>query len=150
MNVIIVGCGRVGSTLARLMYRDGQSVTVVDVASEAFRRLGNRFKGQRIIGNGTDEDVLRRAGIENCDVFVAVTQGDNRNIMSSQIAKSIFNVPKVITRINDPVRADLYRSVGITTICGTTIFSGLIRDFVETNSWMIEKDYNSEYLAQNV
>ncbi len=150
MNVIIVGCGRVGSTLARLMYRDGHNVTIVDTTSESFRRLGAKFKGQRVIGNGIDEDVLRRAGIENCDVFVAVTQGDNRNILSSQIAKTIYNVNKVITRINDPVRADLYRSVGLITICGTTIFSGLMRDYVNTDEWMLAKDYNSEYLAQNV
>src|SRR5438093_1584443 len=126
MNVIIVGCGRVGSTLARLMYNDGHTVTIIDMLSESFRRLGSRFKGQRIIGNGIDEDVLKRAGIESCNVFIAVTQGDNRNIMAAQIARLIYNVPKVLTRINDPVRADLYRSLGITTICGTTLISGLM------------------------
>ena len=150
MNVIIVGCGRVGSTLARLMFSDGHNVTIVDQQSESFRRLGSRFKGQRIIGNGIDEEVLKRAGVEKCDVFVAVTQGDNRNIMSSQIAKQIYNVQKVLTRINDPVRADLYRSLGITTLCGTTLLSGLMRDFINTGEWSIEKDYNEQYLSLNV
>src|SRR5215212_8778183 len=137
MNVIILGCGRVGSTLARTMYKDGHNVTVVDMLSESFRRLGSKFKGQRVVGNGVDEDVLKRAGIENCDVFVAVTQGDNRNIMAAQIAHAVYNVPKVMTRINDPVRADTYRELGIVTICGTTLLAGLMRDFINTDTWAV-------------
>jgi trk system potassium uptake protein TrkA len=150
MNITILGCGRVGSTLARAMYRDGHTVTVVDVASEAFRRLGTKFKGTRVVGNGMDEDVLKRAGIEKCDVFVAVTPGDNRNIMAAQIAKVVYGVPTVITRINDPIRADTYRSLGIITFCGTTLFSGLMRDFIQDGSWGLAKDYNTEYLSLNV
>src|SRR5215212_4038122 len=142
MNVIILGCGRVGSTLARTMYKDGHNVTVVDMLSESFRRLGNKFKGQRVVGNGVDEDVLKRAGIESCDLFVAVTQGDNRNIMAAQIAQSVYSVPKVVTRINDPVRADAYRQHGIVTICGTTILSGLISDYAATDEWALDRDYN--------
>lgn len=149
MNVIILGCGRVGSTMARQMYRDGHNVTVIDLLSESFRRLGSRFKGQRVVGNGLDEDVLKRAGIENCDVFVSVTQGDNRNIMTAQIAREMYHVPKVMTRINDPIRADAYRRMGIVTICGTTILAGLMRDFVNTDQWLLEKDYNKEYVTQN-
>jgi trk system potassium uptake protein len=149
MNVIILGCGRVGSTLARTMYKDGHNVTVIDMLSESFRRLGSKFKGQRVVGNGVDEDVLKRAGIENCDVFVAVTQGDNRNIMAAQIAHTVHKVPKVLTRINDPVRAQAYREQGIVTLCGTTIFSGLMRDFISTGEWEIAKDYNEEYLASS-
>src|SRR5579862_2065154 len=147
MNVIILGCGRVGSTLARSMYRDGHAVTVIDLQSESFRRLGSKFKGQRVIGNGIDEDVLRRAGIEKADLFVAVTQGDNRNIMAAQIARTVYEVPQVLTRINDPVRADAYRERGIVTICGTTLLSGLIRDFVTTKQWSVSKDYNNEFLS---
>lgn len=150
MNVIVLGCGRVGSSLARLMYNDGHNVTVIDVVSESFRRLGTKFKGQRLIGNGMDEDVLKRAGIENCDVFVAVTPGDNRNIMASQIAHEVYKVGKVITRINDPIRADAYRSLGIITLCGTTIFSGLMRDYINEDRWAIEKDYNQDYIALSV
>lgn len=150
MNVIVLGCGRVGSTLARMMYRDGHNVSVIDLLSESFRRLGNRFKGQRVVGNGLDQDVLRRAGIENCDVFVSVTQGDNRNITAAQIAREVYNVPKVLTRINDPIRADAYRSLGVVTICGTTILSGLIRDYLSTDRWAVEKDYNKEYLSLNI
>jgi trk system potassium uptake protein len=149
MNVIILGCGRVGSTLARSMFKDGHNVTVIDVLTEAFRRLGTKYKGQRVVGNGMDEDVLKRAGITNCDVFVAVTPGDNRNIMAAQIAQRVYSVPKVITRINDPIRADVYRTMGIVTFCGTTLFSGLMREYINTESWGIDRDYNHEYLDMN-
>jgi trk system potassium uptake protein TrkA len=150
MNIVILGCGRVGSTFARLMYRDGHNVTIIDLQSEAFRRLGTKYKGTRIIGNGIDEDVLRRAGIESADVFIAVTQGDNRNIMAAQIAQHVFTVPKVVARIYDPIRADRYRQLGIVTLCTTTIASGLLRDYVGTGTWGLAKDYSQEYLALNV
>jgi trk system potassium uptake protein TrkA len=150
MNVIILGCGRLGSTLARRMYHDGHNVTVIDLTSEAFRRLGSKFRGQRVVGNGLDRDVLERAGIKSCDVFVSVTQGDNRNIMTAQIAKNVYNVERVITRINDPIRADAYRQMGIITICSPTIISGLIRDFLTENRWAIEQDYNMNYIAMNI
>lgn len=150
MNVIILGCGRVGSTLARRLYHDGHSVTVIDLLPEAFRRLGSKFRGQRVVGNGLDQDVLKRAGIESCDVFVSVTQGDNRNIMAAQIAKVVYKVPKVLTRINDPIRADAYRQMGIVTICSPTIVSGLIRDFLATDRWAIEHDYNRQYIELNI
>lgn len=126
MRVIILGCGRVGSTLAKQMAAENHEVTVVDQESNAFRRLGTKFKGTRIVGPGTDSEVLQRAGIESADVFVAVTQGDNTNIMATQIAKKIFNVPKVLTRIYDPSRAEAYRDMGIHTICTTTIAAGML------------------------
>jgi trk system potassium uptake protein TrkA len=132
------------------MYRDGHNVTIIDMQSEAFRRLGTRFKGGRIIGNGIDEDVLKRAGIETADIFVAATQGDNRNIMAAQIARFVFNVPKVIARIYDPIRADRYREMGIITLCTTTIASGLMRDLVNTGEWGLTKDYSKEYLELSV
>ena len=150
MNVVILGCGRVGSNLAKMMQRDGASVTVIDLQGEAFRRLGTKFKGSRIVGNGIDEDVMRKAGIETADVFVAVTQGDNRNIMAVQIAKHTFNVAQVIARIYDPVRADRYRQMGIVTLCTTTIASGLIRDFIASGEWGIKKDYSEEFAALNL
>ncbi len=150
MNIVILGCGRLGSTLARLMYKDGHNVTIIDQQGEAFRRLGPKYKGNRIVGNGIDEDVLKRANILQADVFVAATQGDNRNLMAAQLAHHIFNVPKVIARIYDPVRADRYRQMGITTLCTTTIASGLLRDYIATDAWGLAKDYSQEYLALNV
>jgi trk system potassium uptake protein TrkA len=150
MNVIILGCGRVGSTLARRLYHDGHNVTVIDLAGEAFRRLGSRFKGQRVVGNGLDRDVLERAGIKSCDVFVSVTQGDNRNIMTAQIAREVYKVERVLTRINDPIRADAYRQLGLITICSPTIISGLMRDYLVEDRWAIEQDYNRDYIGMSI
>lgn len=135
MRVIILGCGRVGSTLARMLAEEGDEVTVIDQTSDAFRRLGSKFKGGRVVGPGTDMDVLKRAGIENADVFVSVTDGDNRNIMAAQMAKEVFEVPRVLTRIYDPIRAQAYQEMGgIQTICTTTIAAGLLHDLARGES----------------
>jgi trk system potassium uptake protein TrkA len=125
-NIVILGCGRVGSTLARQFYLEGHSVTIVDLTSDAFRRLGTGFKGQRVVGTGLDQDTLRKAGVDKADVFIAVTPGDNTNIMAAQIAQTVFSVRKVIARIYDPIRAEAYREIGIDTFCTTTLAASLI------------------------
>ena len=109
MKVIIVGCGRVGARLAQQLDADGHRVAVVDMLPAAFNRLGRDFGGDMIVGNCIDEAVLRRAGIEGADCFVSVTNGDNRNLMAAQIAQRIFKVPRVITRVYDPIRDAVYR-----------------------------------------
>lgn len=121
MHVVIVGCGRVGSTLATMLDRGGHSVAVVDQNSHAFSRLPEEFHGQAVVGTGIDEDVLRRAGIEHADAFAAVMTADNRNIMAAQVAKHVFHVGKVVCRIYDPLREETYRDLGLETICPTTI-----------------------------
>jgi trk system potassium uptake protein len=121
MFVIIMGCGRVGARVALMMTRAGHEVTIMDVKSSAFSRLGPDFKGTTILGNGIDQEVLKRAGIERADAFVAATQGDNRNIMSSQIAKHIFGVKRVVTRIYDPLRSDTFAALGLQAISPTII-----------------------------
>ena len=130
MNAVIMGCGRVGARVAGLLDNTGNFVSVVDTDSRAFRRLPADFGGETIIGTGIDEDVLRRAGIETADAFIAVTNGDNRNIMAAQVARLIFEVPEVICRIYDPVREDTYRRLGLTTVCPTTTISAIILDQV--------------------
>ena len=127
-RIVILGCGRVGSTLAKQMSGEGHEVTVIDLTGEAFRRLGTKFKGQRAVGSGLDQDLLHRAGLDRADVFVAVTQGDNTNIMAAQIAREAFQVRTVVARIYDPIRAQAYREMGITTLCTTTLAAGLIHD----------------------
>jgi trk system potassium uptake protein len=127
MNIVILGCGRVGSTIARQLAQDQHNVTIIDITSDAFRRLGPKFAGKKIIGTGMDQAVLKRAGIERADAFLALTQGDNTNIMAAQIAREVFNVPKVTTRIYDPIRAEAYREMGIDTLCTTTLAAGLLR-----------------------
>jgi len=128
IKIVILGCGRVGSTLAKQMSSEGHDVTVLDQTSDAFRRLGTKFRGQRLVGSGLDQDLLQRAGLENAGVFVAVTQGDNTNIMAAQIAREVFEVGKVVARIYDPIRAQAYRELGITTLCTTTLAAGLIHN----------------------
>ena len=132
MKVVIMGCGRVGAQLAGLLDADGHSVTVVDNNSYSFRRLPPDFKGTALFGNGIDQEVLRRAGIEEADAFVVVTQGDNRNVMAAQIAKHVFNVPRVICRIYDPLRQELYNTLGLEAISPTTVFARILKEKLET------------------
>jgi trk/ktr system potassium uptake protein len=129
MRVVIVGCGRVGAALARRLAAEGHMVSVVDEKPSAFDRLGDDWNGEMVIGNGLSAATLRRAGIEQADCFAALTQGDNRNLMAAQLAREIFEVPRVITRVYDPIRAEVYREMGLETICSTAIGAGLIHDY---------------------
>ena len=131
MKIIILGCGRVGATLAQMMDRAGHTVTVVDFNSDAFHRLDPTFGGKTLMGDGIDEEVLRRAGVKDADVFVATTNGDNRNIMASQIAKKIFNVSEVICRIYDPIRTEIYQKLDLKVICPTLVGAELFRQEIE-------------------
>jgi trk system potassium uptake protein TrkA len=128
MYAIIMGCGRVGARLANLLDQAGHEVLVLDVNSGAFWRLGSEFHGETMVGNGIDIDVLRRAGIERADAFAAVTQGDNRNIMAAQIASHLFHVPKVVTRIYDPIRQDTYAALGLEAISPTVLGASAFMD----------------------
>lgn len=128
MNVVIVGCGRVGALLATNLAAKGHDVTVLDMNIESFDRLPPEFKGRTMVGSGTDMDVQRRAGIEQADAFVACTPGDNRNIAACQIAREIFHVPKVVARINDPLREKVFRDLGLQTVCPTLVGAELVRD----------------------
>ncbi|MBI4302012.1 MAG: TrkA family potassium uptake protein [Chloroflexi bacterium] len=130
MKVVIMGCGRVGARLAAMLDAEGHKVSIMDVDPYSFRRLPPEFNGTALVGNGIDMDVLRKAGIEEADVFVSVTQGDNRNVMSAQIAKYIFNVPKVVCRIYDPVREELYHTLGLETISPTKVGAHLLREAI--------------------
>jgi trk system potassium uptake protein len=134
MKVIIMGCGRVGAYLATLLDDEGHDVTVLDMDAYSFRRLHRTFRGTALLGNGIDQEALKRAGIEGADVFFALTQGDNRNIMASQIAKHIFNVPRVICRIYDPLRQDMYSTLGLESISPTTIIAGILKEKLQGGS----------------
>lgn len=123
-----MGCGRVGARLAALLDAEGHQVTILDTDSNSFTRLVPTFKGTALLGDGTDEDSLINAGIKDADAFVAVTQGDNRNIMAAQIAKHIFNLPKVVCRVYDPLREELYQTLGLEAICPTVIAAQLLRE----------------------
>ena len=131
MKVVIMGCGRVGARLAGLLDAEGHLVTILDTDTYSFRRLVPDFGGTALLGNGINEESLKKAGIEEADAFVAVTQGDNRNVMAAQIAKHIFNVPKVICRIYDPIRRELYNTLGIEAFSPTTIFAQMLKERLE-------------------
>lgn len=130
MNVIIMGCGRVGGRLAGILDSEGHRVTLMDIDPYSFRRVPPNFGGTAFIGSGTDEEALRKAGIEETDVFMSVTQGDNRNVMAAQIAKHIFNVPRVVCRIYDPIREEMYRELGIETTSPTKSGAQLLRELI--------------------
>ncbi len=132
MKILIVGCGRAGARLAGMLDADGHQVTILDTDSYAFRRLPANFHGTALVGNGLDEDTLKRAGIEGTEVFIALTQGDNRNIMVSQIAKHIFNIPHAVCRIYDPLRQEIFNTLGIETFSPTMIFTDILKQHIES------------------
>jgi trk system potassium uptake protein TrkA len=134
MRVVILGCGRVGAYLAKSLAEAGHQIAVIDENSLAFVRLGPDFTGKMVVGTGVDEDVLRRAGTEHADAFVAVTNGDNTNMMAAQVAREVFGVQRVICRVYDPLRGELYRTLGLETICSTTWAVNRIKELLENRS----------------
>jgi len=123
MRAVIVGCGRVGATVAQALATAGHEVTIVDLATRSFDRLPATFRGNAVRGDGTDEDTLRRAGAEGADLFLALTEGDNRNVMAAQLAIEALGIQRVFAKVNDPVRAQAYAELGIGTICRTTMLA---------------------------
>jgi trk system potassium uptake protein TrkA len=119
MNAVVIGCGRVGSSVARELDREGWEVTAVDETEEALNRLGEDWEGGFVLGHGMDLDVLRRAGIEEADAVVVATNGDNTNLVVGQVATKRFQIPTVVVRILDPARAELYRELGLHIVCPT-------------------------------
>jgi trk system potassium uptake protein TrkA len=116
VHVVIMGCGRVGSTLARSLEDRGHTVAVIDSNPDAFRRLGPWFNGTKVTGIGFDQDVLDAAGIEKADAFCAVSSGDNSNIIAARVARETFGIQQVVARIYDPGRAEVYQRLGIETV----------------------------------
>ena len=130
MKTVIVGCGRVGAALADSFDRAGHEVIIVDPSTRAFDRLPSTFGGNALRGDGTDEDTLRRAGAEDADIFIAMTEGDNRNVMAAQLAHEALGAKRVIAKINDPVRAEAYADLGIATICRTILMADEVSKFL--------------------
>ena len=128
MYIIVVGCGKVGGKLARLLADAGHNVVVIDKDSSSFQRLGSEFNGLTLTGDGFDVDLLKEAGAEQADAFCTVTDNDNANIMSGQVAKKIFHIPKVITRINDIQYTHIYEELGINIVNSTTLLASAIRN----------------------
>lgn len=121
MNIIVVGCGRVGSQLATLFSRGENNVVVIDTNPDKFMDLGSSFEGSTIVGMGYDEDVLEEAGIAECDVLCVVTDQDNSNLMTAEVGRKLFEVPYVLTRLYNPDRANAYLQLGLDYVCGTSL-----------------------------
>jgi trk system potassium uptake protein TrkA len=141
MYVIIVGCGRVGSELGKLLSSEGHNVVIIDKNPASFERLGGAFNGVTLVGNGFNNELLKQAGIEQAHAFCAVTNGDNTNLIAAQVAKKIFKVPRVFARVYDPQRAHIYAALGLDIISGTILFASMLRDkIIESrfSSYLIE------------
>lgn len=121
MNVIVVGCGRVGAALAESLSGADNRLSVVDADAGAFLRLGNSFQGSKVMGQGYDEEVLREAGIATCDTFVAATNSDNVNLMAVEVARKLYQVPHVIIRLVNPTRLEMYRKLGLDFVCDSEL-----------------------------
>ena len=130
MKVIIVGCGRVGSSIALQLDREGWDVVAVDEKEEALSRLGDHWNGGFIVGHGMDVDVLRQAGIEEADAMVVATNGDNTNLVIGQVAQKRFDIQCVVVRVLDPARADFYQELGLRTVCPTKTAIEVLTDAV--------------------
>jgi trk system potassium uptake protein len=130
MKAVIVGCGRVGAALADELDRAGWQVLIIDLTPAAFDRLPSTFRGRASRGDGTDEDVLRSAGAENADLFLAATEGDNRNVMAAQLGIEALGSKRVVAKINDPVRAEAYAHLGIATLCRTNLMTAALLGFL--------------------
>ena len=131
MYVIIMGCGRLGAELAAMLEEDGHEIAILDVDKYAFDHLPSSFGGRKILGDGTDQDTLRRAGAERADAFVAATRGDNRNALAAQVARHVFQIQRVGSVIFDPIREEVYHGLGLRTINPTKIEARLLRESIE-------------------
>jgi len=131
MKVVIMGCGRVGAMLATFLDNDGHDVTMLDINPASFRRLPSDFGGKKQVGNGIDQDILARIELADSDAFIAVTQGDNRNVMATQMAKHLFGVPRTLCRIYDPIREEIYRGLGLETISPTVVGATLLKETLD-------------------
>ncbi|MCS7208664.1 MAG: TrkA family potassium uptake protein [Fimbriimonadales bacterium] len=145
MRIVIMGCGRTGSTLALLMSVAGHQVTVIERSQDALLRLGKRHNCTVVVGNGLDEDTLRRAEVDKADAFIACTNGDNTNLMVVQMARELFGVQRIAAKVNDPVRAEAYRAYGIFTITSGSLLAGYLRDWLLGNPTRNIEEYNQFY-----
>ena len=137
MKVVIFGCGRTGSTLGLQLCSHGHDVTIIEQNPSALRRLGEHHRCKTVIGSGLDADVLVHSGIEEADVFFALTRGDNTNLMAAQIVKMRYNVPKVCVKVADPLRAEAYRKLGYFCITPSALTAGMMRD------WILDQPFES-------
>lgn len=150
MNILIVGCGQVGSRLASSLSEEGHDVSIVDRSEKNFNLLSDDYRGMTTVGVPIDQDVLKKAGIESCDAVAAVSQDDNVNIMCSQLAREIFHVPSVLARIYDPRREDVFSHFGLHTVCPTNLTVAAIRSALMENQSIRTINFGAHTIAFNL
>lgn len=142
MNVVILGCGRSGATLAVQLSSRGHSVTLIERNPESLRRLGKSYPCRIVIGDGLDEDILLKAGIKEAGAFMAMTRGDNTNLMAAQIVQRKFGIDKVVVKVADPMRAEAYRKLGLYCINASALIAGMCRDWLQGVEFLPIDKYN--------
>lgn len=142
MMVVVLGCGRSGAALTLMLASRGHDVTVIERSPEALRRLGKKPECKIVIGNGLDMDVLVKAGVAQCDAFLAMTRGDNTNLMAAQVVKKRFDVDKVLVKVADPVRAEAYREMGLYCVNASALIAGLCIDELTDTPFRPIDQYN--------
>ena len=148
MKVVVMGCGRVGAALASELSQEGNDVLVLDIDETAFRFLPENFRGSTFVGNGTDVDTLEKIKIREMDAFVSATRGDNRNVMAAQIAKHVFGVKVVATRVFDPLREEMYRNMGLRTINPTRVQARRLKRMIQAPSDEAAHELVAEFMQQ--
>lgn len=150
MNILVIGCGKVGSQLASMLSEEGHDVSVIDRDAKNFEMLDDNFSGMTTVGVPIDQDVLKQAGIESCDAVAAVSQDDNLNIMCSQLAREIFKVPSVLARIYDPAREDVFSHFGLHTVCPTNLTVSAVKSALAENQSIRTINFGAHTLAFNL
>ena len=150
MNILVIGCGKVGSQLASMLSEEGHDVSVIDRDAKNFEMLDDNFSGMTTVGVPIDQDVLKQAGIESCDAVAAVSQDDNLNIMCSQLAREIFKVPSVLARIYDPAREDVFSHFGLHTVCPTNLTVSAVKSALTENQSIRTINFGAHTLAFNL
>lgn len=148
MKIVVMGCGRVGAALAADLSSEGNEVLVLDIDPSAFRFLPDDFRGTTFVGNGIDLDVLEKLHIRTADAFVSTTRGDNRNVMAAQIAKHVFGVKVVATRVFDPLREEMYRNMGLRTINPTRVQAKRLKRVIQAGSDEAANELAAEFMRQ--
>ena len=150
MNILVIGCGKVGSQLASMLSEEGHDVSVIDRDTKNFEMLDDNFSGMTTVGVPIDQDVLKQAGIESCDAVAAVSQDDNLNIMCSQLAREFFKVPSVLARIYDPAREDVFSHFGLHTVCPTNLTVSAVKSALTENQSIRTINFGAHTLAFNL
>ena len=148
MKIVVMGCGRVGAALAAELSSEGNEVLVLDIDASAFRFLPDDFRGSTHVGNGIDVDVLEKIRVRDADAFVSTTRGDNRNVMAAQIAKHVFGVKIVATRVIDPLREEMYRNMGLRTINPTRVQAKRLKRVIQAPSDEAANELAIEFMRQ--